>query len=231
MHAPDGSFRKPAGARAPDGAGRAATGRAHQGPRREWRRRGRRRTPTLAAALARPRALGRRHGGARRSRDAAGRRAGRADTPPPPVACLVTSGRWDARPPARARAMATARPIHRRRPPRGRRRAEWVGNGTTGRGRKPRRDERWTRGQGSARFCCPMAARATAEIGRAACLMPPTGLSLRKSLFFCESAALVARATIRKRSAFAQARNGSLGVGLLPFLGGVSLPRRFRSST
>ena len=139
MHAPYGSCRKPAGARAPDGAGRAATGRATRGPRREWRRRGRRRTPTLAAALAHPRALGRRHGGARRSRDAAGRRAGRAETPPSPVACLVTSGRWDARPPARARAMATARPMAARRALRGRRRAEWVGNGTTGRGRKPRR--------------------------------------------------------------------------------------------
>ena len=66
-------------------------------------------------------------GGARRSRDAAGRRAGRADTPPSPVAYLVTSGRWDARPPARARAMATARPMAARRALRGRRAAEWAG--------------------------------------------------------------------------------------------------------
>src|SRR5699024_11049844 len=36
---------------------------------------------------------------------------------------------------AAAHTMATARPIHRRRPPRGRREAGWVGNGTTGRGR------------------------------------------------------------------------------------------------
>lgn len=45
--------------------------------------------------------------------------------------------------------------------------------------------ERWTRGQGSARFRCHMAARATAEMGRAACLKPPPGLSLSKSPFFC----------------------------------------------
>lgn len=222
MHAPDGSCRKPAGARAPVTGG---TG----GHRALYQR------PTAGVAAARPQANPDVGGGACppagigappwRGAPQPGRRgppSGAGRDAAFPVAYLVTSGRWDARPPTRAWAMATARPMAARRALRGRRRAEWVGNGTTGRGRKPRRDECWTRGQGSARFCCPMAARATAEIGRAACLMPPTGLSLRKSLFFCESVALVARATIRKRSAFAQARNGSLGVGLLPFLGARS---------
>ena len=137
MHAPDGSCRKPAGARAPVTGG---TG----GHRARYQR------PTAGVAAARPQAdpavgggacppagIGAAPmGGARRRRDAAGRRAGRADTPPPAAEGWRARGRGL---PARARAMATARPMAARRALRGRRRAEWVGNGTTGRGRKPRR--------------------------------------------------------------------------------------------
>ena len=58
MHAPDGICRKPAGAREPVTGGTGGHGaHAPSGPRREWRRRGRRRTPPLGAALARLRAL------------------------------------------------------------------------------------------------------------------------------------------------------------------------------
>lgn len=183
MHAPDGSCRKPAGARAPETGGTGGRERAHQGPRREWRRRGRRRTPPLGAALAPKGHWSRPHGGARRSRDAAGRRAGHeAATPSPSLSRLVTSGRRGAGTPATLPAMATARPIPRlieRKQPKG-------GHGGAGtRAGSRYASECWTRGQGSARFRCHMAARATAEMGRAACLMPPPGLSLSKSPFFC----------------------------------------------
>ena len=63
-------------------------------------------------------------GGPRRRRDAAGRRAGRAETPPPAAEGWRARGRG---PPARAWAMATARPMAARRALRGRRAAEWVG--------------------------------------------------------------------------------------------------------
>ena len=54
---------------------------APSGPRREWRRRGRRRTPPLGAALARAAGIGAAPtGGARRRRDAAGR-VGRGTQP------------------------------------------------------------------------------------------------------------------------------------------------------
>lgn len=100
MHAPDGSCRKPAGARAPETGGTGGRERAHQGPRREWRRRGRRRTPPLGAALAPKGHWSRPHGGARRSRDAAGRRAGHeAATPSPspsPFGDQRTQGRGNA---------------------------------------------------------------------------------------------------------------------------------------
>lgn len=204
MHAPDGSCRKPAGARAPETGGTGGRERAHQGPRREWRRRGRRRTPPLGAALAPKGHWSRPHGGARRSRDAAGRRAGHeAATPSPspsPFGDQRTQGRGNA---GDVAGDGQARPIPRQiehKQPKG----GHGGAGTRAGGRCA--SERWTRGQGSARFRCPMAARATAEMGRAACLKPPPGLSLSKSPFFCESEALVARATIRKRLAFAQAR-------------------------
>ena len=56
--AADGICRKPAGAREPVTGGTGGHGaHAPSGPRREWRRRGRRRTPPLGAALARLRAL------------------------------------------------------------------------------------------------------------------------------------------------------------------------------
>lgn len=88
----------------------------------------------------------------------------------------------DAGTPETLPAMATARPIPRlieRKQPKG-------GHGGAGtRAGSRYASERWTRGQGSARFRCLMAARATAEMGRAACLKPPPGLSLSKSPFFC----------------------------------------------
>ena len=56
--AADGICRKPAGARVPVTGGTGGHGaHAPSGPRREWRRRGRRRTPPLGVALARLRAL------------------------------------------------------------------------------------------------------------------------------------------------------------------------------
>lgn len=63
-------------------------------------------------------------GGPRRRRDAAGRRAGRAETPPPAAEGWRARGRG---PPARAWAMATARPMAARRALRGRRAAGWAG--------------------------------------------------------------------------------------------------------
>ena len=166
-----------------DGRDGRPQGARTRGPRREWRRRGRRRTPPLAAALAREAGIGaaamagRAAAGTPRAAERGGQRRRL-----PAVACLVTSGRWDARPQARVRAMATARPIPRlieRKQPKG-------GHGGAGtRAGSRYASERWTRGQGSARFRCLMAARATAEIGRAACLKPPPGLSLSKSPFFC----------------------------------------------
>ena len=102
MHAPDGSCRKPAGARAPVKGGTG--GHRARAPR-----------PTAGVAAARPQP------GRRGPPSGAGRYAAF------PVACLVTSGRWDARPPARVRAMATARPMAARRALRGRRAAEWAG--------------------------------------------------------------------------------------------------------
>ena len=125
MHAPTGSCRKPAGARAPVTGGTG--GHRARAPR-----------PTAGVAAARPQAnpavgggacplagIGAAPmGGARRSRDAAGRRAGRAETPPPAAEGWRARGRG---PPARARAMATARPMAARRALRGRRAAEWVG--------------------------------------------------------------------------------------------------------
>lgn len=120
-------------------------------------------------------------------RDAAGtpravERGTRLRRLPLPSRRLVTSGRWSAGTPATLPAMATARPIPRlieHRQPKG-------GHGGAGtRAGSRYASERWTRGQGSARFRCPMAARATAEMGRAACLKPPPGLSLSKSPFFC----------------------------------------------
>ena len=139
MHAPDGSCRKPAGARAPVTGGTG--GHRARAPR-----------PTAGVAAARPQANPDVGGGACppagigappwRGAPQPGRRgppSGAGRYAAFPVACLVTSGRWDARPPARVRAMATARPMAARRALRGRRAAEWVGNGTTGRGRKPRR--------------------------------------------------------------------------------------------
>ena len=133
MHAPTGSCRKPAGARAPVTGG--TSGHRERAPR-----------PTAGVAAARP-AVG---GGACPAgalepppwagRDDAGtpraaERGGQRRRHPPPK----DGGRAGAGPQARVRAMATARPIAARRALRGRRRAEWVGNGTTGRGRKPRR--------------------------------------------------------------------------------------------
>lgn len=73
-------------------------------------------------------------GGARRRRDAAGR-VGRGRTIGRLPSLRAGRGTQRARTGRTGRTMATARPIHRRRPPRGRRRAAWVGNGTTGRGR------------------------------------------------------------------------------------------------
>ena len=99
MHAPYGSCRKPAGARAPVTGGTG--GHRARAPR-----------PTAGVAAA------------RRSRDAAGRRAGRADMPPPAAEGWRARGRG---PPARVRAMATARPMAARRALRGRRAAEWAG--------------------------------------------------------------------------------------------------------
>ena len=177
MHAPDGSCRKPAGARAPvtggtDGEGACA-------PR-----------PTAGVAAARPQADPAVGGGACpkgalepapwRGATQPGRRgpssgARGRDAFPFPL------GRG-AGTPATLPAMATARPIPRlieRKQPKG-------GHGGAGtRAGSRYASERWTRGQGSARFRCHMAARATAEIGRAACLKPPPGLSLSKSPFFC----------------------------------------------
>lgn len=138
MHAPDGSCRKPAGARAPVTGGTG--GHRARAPR-----------PTAGVAAARPRAANPAIGGGAcpegalepppwAGRAAAGtpraaERGGQIRRHPPPK----DGGREGAGPPARARAMATARPMAARRALRGRRRAEWVGNGTTGRGRNPRR--------------------------------------------------------------------------------------------
>lgn len=138
MHAPDGSCRKPAGARAPVTGGTG--GHRARAPR-----------PTAEVAAARPQA----------NPDVGGGACPPAGIGPPPwrgapqpgrrgppggvgrlavsLPCMRDGGRCGRGRGAAARMMATARPIHRRRPPRGRRRAEWVGNGTTGRGRNPRR--------------------------------------------------------------------------------------------
>lgn len=187
----DGRDGRPQGARTKAHGG-SGGGAAAGGPRR-WGRR----LPQRGIGAAPM-------GGARRSRDAAGRRAGHeAATPSPspsPFGDQRTQGRGNA---GDVAGDGQARPIPRQiehKQPKG----GHGGAGTRAGGRCA--SERWTRGQGSARFRCPMAARATAEMGRAACLKPPPGLSLSKSPFFCESEALVARATIRKRLAFAQAR-------------------------
>lgn len=123
----DGGCRKPAGARAPVTGG---TG----GHRARYQR------PTAGVAAARPQANPDVGGGACppagigappwRGAPQPGRRgppSGAGRYAAFPVARLVTSGRWDARPPARARAMATARPMAARRALRGRRAAEWAG--------------------------------------------------------------------------------------------------------
>lgn len=112
-------------------AGRAATGRTHPaahggsggGAARRWGRRLPRRG--IGAATM---------GGPRRRRDAAGR-VGRGRTIGRLPSLRAGRGTQRARTGRTGRTMATARPIHRRRPPRGSSEAGWVGNGTTGRGR------------------------------------------------------------------------------------------------
>lgn len=123
-----GICRKPAGARDLVTGGAGGYGAdAPSGPRREWRRRGRRRTPPLGAALARLRAL---EPPPPAGRDAAGTpraASGGVGRLAASLPCMRDGGRCGRGRGAAARTMATARPIHRRRPPRGRRIAGWVG--------------------------------------------------------------------------------------------------------
>ena len=134
MHAPDGSCRKPAGARAPVTGG--TDGEGARAPR-----------PTAGVAAARPQADPAVGGGACpkgalepapwRGATQPGRRgpSSGARSQDASLLCGRDGARRGRGRGAAARTMATARPIHRRRPPRGRRIAGWVGNGTTGRGR------------------------------------------------------------------------------------------------
>lgn len=182
MHAPDGSCRKPAGARVPVTGGTG--GHRARAPR-----------PTAGVAAARLQAYPAVGGGACpkgalepppwAGRDAAGTpraASGGARSQDASLPCGRDGARRGRGRGAAAHTMATARPIPgliERKQPKG-------GHGGAGtRAGSRYASERWTRGQGSARFRCPMAARATAEMGRAACLKPPPGLSLSKSPFFC----------------------------------------------
>lgn len=175
---------------------------APSGPRREWRRRGRRRTPPLGAALARAAGIGAAPmGGARRSRDAAGR-VGRGTLPgrlPSLRAGRGSRGRGRA---ASARTMATARPTYRRRPPRGGK--ELMGgqrNDGARAGSLGAYDSR-TRAQGRRASAAFIGCAPPAEICPAACQMPPPGISLRKSHFFSELVCIVPYANYSLKTCF-----------------------------
>lgn len=126
MHAPDGSCRKPAGARAPVTGG--TDGEGARAPR-----------PTAGVAAARPQADPAVGGGACpkgalepapwRGATQPGRRgpSSGARSQDASLLCGRDGARRGRGRGAAARTMATARPIHRRRPPRGRRIAGWVG--------------------------------------------------------------------------------------------------------
>ena len=208
------------------GRGGRPQGASTRGPRREWRRRGRRRTPPLGAALAREAGIGAATmGGARRRRDAAGRRAGRAETPPPAAEGWRARGRGAAGESAGDGHGATNSPPDRAQTAEGRARRRWNAGG------EPLRERTLDAGPRERALPLPNGSARDRRDRPGGVPKAAARPIFEQKPFLLRIVGKVIFPTVSKRSAFAQARLRSYeggtvyaGEGYIPF-------RRCRSAS